>query len=100
MSERYRPSNGTEGECFHGAWCNNCARDALLNGSKELEECDDGDLCEIVARAMTHSEDDPNYPEEWTYDESGNPCCTAFVPIGEPLPTGRCVKTKDIFEEE
>ena len=23
---------------------------------------------------------DPEYPEEWTYDNLGHPCCTAHIP--------------------
>jgi len=26
------------------------------------------------------------------------PCCTAFVPKGEPVPPARCAKTVDMFE--
>lgn len=73
MAEKYRPSNGTEGSCFIEAWCFKCERDK------------DED-CPIVAATFTYDVDDPEYPEEWQYADKGRPICTAFVPLGDPLP--------------
>jgi hypothetical protein len=67
MSELYRPSNGTEGECFKGAFCEKCTKDDPDNDS----------FCDIIAETMAYGVDDPEYPREWVYGENG-PECTAF----------------------
>ena len=80
--QRYRPSNGTEGDAFIAAFCERCERDrAFREGT--------GDGCEILARTLVLDVDDPDYPTEWTYDTDEMPTCTAFVPLGSPLPTER-----------
>jgi hypothetical protein len=80
VSECYRPGNGTEGMAFAEMFCLQCERDRAF-----WEETGDG--CEIAARVLIYDEGDPEYPTEWTYDASGNPTCTAFLPIGSQLPT-------------
>ena len=71
--KKYRPSNGTEGEGFIDHFCYNC-----IHGKYEHT----GDLndkpCDILSRSFMHDLKDKEYPEEWTYDESGNPTCTAW----------------------
>ena len=66
--ESYRPSNGTEGEMFMAEFCERC-----------MHEGDDEKCCDILMRSMCYSKDDPEYPEEWRFDATGNPTCTAFV---------------------
>lgn len=97
----YRPSNGTEGSCFHSKWCRNCARDSAMNEGLEVDECNDDQLCEILGDTFIYSIDDPEYPKEWRHcNETGYPICTAFVPIGEEIPKNfRDDKTIDMFEE-
>ncbi len=63
--EKYRPSNGTEGDCFRAQWCDKCAKDANHD-------------CRILARTMAYSVTDKEYPSEWIYDAEDNPICTAF----------------------
>ena len=83
-TERYRPSNGTEGEGFFCRFCDRCERD------REAWENDNpADGCEILLRTMLYDVSDPEYPAEWTYDAKGEPVCTAFVPEGERVPTDR-----------
>ncbi len=67
-NKKYRPSNGSEGCGFMGAFCENCKFD---NG--EL-----GIYCDILGRTMIYEVTDPGYPDEWTYDEKGAPTCTKF----------------------
>lgn len=81
----YRPSNGTEGACFHEAWCFQCERDK------------DGD-CDILARSFLRH-DSPEYPVEWIHDERGVPSCRAFIALGDEVPRPRCTKTIDMFPE-
>jgi hypothetical protein len=82
-ADRYRPSNGTEGDIFMEAWCSRCQRDA--NGD-----------CPILAATMALDVDDEAYPSEWIVVDN-DPMCTAFVAAGEPLPTPRCTRTADMF---
>lgn len=69
MSERYRPSNGTEGIGFYENWCERCRHDR--------PDDEDGG-CRILCRTLMFNVDEPGYPDEWIYDDTGNPTCTAF----------------------
>lgn len=60
----YRPSNGTEGECFQAKFCDRCWK----NGKQG---------CLIAARTQFFDETDPEYPKQWRY-ANGRPVCTAF----------------------
>lgn len=97
MADKFRPSNGTEGDAFVCAWCYDCQR------SEHLQEIDDGGWapvgCHIVDLTMLHDVGDPEYPEEWSFDQAGLPQCTAYLPKGEPIPTPRCPLTLDMFPE-
>lgn len=97
--EKYRPSNGTEGDFFFDAWCRNCQRDKAMREGIDVFDCDDDERCEIIALTFALDVDDKDYPHQWQYGKDGQPCCTAFVPAGEPLPLPRCTKTADIFGE-
>lgn len=88
----YRPSNGSEGECFMAQWCARCAKDAAFQADPE-----NADGCQIIAATMALDEDDPNYPPEWVEDDvdypaDSNPRCTAF----EALPDSGI----DVIEDE
>jgi hypothetical protein len=91
----YQPSNGTEGEYFFDDWCRKCERDKDMNGTKD--DCGPDDWCPIIAASMAYKVGDAKYPPEWRYDAEGYPECTAFVPVGEPIPIQRCDKTPDMF---
>ena len=95
--EKYRPSNGTEGECFFAAWCFNCQRDKAMREGVDIEECDDNERCDIIANTFAYDVEDPEYPVEWQYGKDGQPCCTAFVQAGDPIPAPRCEHTQDLF---
>jgi len=72
MGKRYRPSNGTEGAEFCEAWCDRCVKDVAA----QRGDFENG--CYIRAATYAFEVDDPEYPSEWTYDATGQPCCTAF----------------------
>lgn len=95
----YRPSNGTEGECFIADWCGQCERDHGMMKGLPLEECDDNQICDIIGRTFAHDVTDAEYPREWTYDKDGAPCCTAFVEAGKPIPPVDD-RTMPLFTEE
>lgn len=65
----YRPSNGTEGEFFHEAFCYRCVRYGDPDGNIPP--------CEIQGIGLSGG-----YPKEWVEDEKG-PRCTAFWPQGK-----------------
>lgn len=88
--EKYRPSNGTEGQLFLDAFCRRCERDG--NGDD-----DDGQRCEINGLTMIYQVGEAEYPTEWQHGKDGQPCCTAFIPAGDPIPTPRCTKTLELF---
>lgn len=69
---KYRPANGTEGLMFMERWCEQCS----CYSAEHSEEPD----CAILSASFWNDIDDPDYPTEWTYDETGQPRCTAFVP--------------------
>ncbi|WP_234085371.1 hypothetical protein [Azonexus sp. R2A61] len=95
--EKYRPSNGTESECFFAAWCRKCQRDKSMREGVDVDECDDNERCDLIARTFVFDVEDAEYPTEWQYGKDGQPCCTAFVPAGDPIPTPRCTKTLELF---
>jgi len=64
----YRPANGTEGMDFMARWCERCIHDDY----EKLK------FCQILGATLAFYMNDPEYPREWIYDESGKPCCTAF----------------------
>lgn len=90
----YMPCNGTEGEFFHAAWCENCERDKAMNGTvyREGREETDDDWCEILGRSFREDE-----IAEWVYGADGQPSCTHFVPMGQAV-TVRCEHTADLFD--
>lgn len=89
MSEKYRPSNGSEGDWFMGKFCHQCAR-------ANLDEDSGKPPCVILGLMLGYGIDDPQYPKEIIQDENG-PRCTAFVHEDEELPAPRCEDTIDMF---
>ena len=77
--EQWIPSNGTEGYSFLETACGNCARDKSMREGADLDECDDNELCEIIAASFRGP------VKEWIEDDSG-PRCTAFVAAGNVVP--------------
>ena len=75
---KYRPSNGTEGMWFHEKFCCECANDEKA-----------GKNCNILMRTLAFEINEPEYPSEWTYDENGEPTCTAYRYYDpRPVPSG------------
>lgn len=78
--KRYRPSNGSEGDCFQAAFCERCIRDRLARAPT----WDYANGCEILCRSLFFGVNDPHYPKEWVQDDDGsNPRCTAFLDEGD-----------------
>jgi len=89
MTETYRPSNGSEGSDFFECWCRRCARDKAMREGADFDECDDSELCELIAAGFRGP------VKEWIEDDSG-PRCTAFVPAGKAVPEVDTL-TMDLF---
>ena len=67
---KYQPSNGSEGDYFTDKYCMNCLHcDPDPKGSKQ---------CEILMRTLIYHVSDPEYPNEWCYDENDKPQCTSW----------------------
>jgi hypothetical protein len=93
VGAHYEPSNGTEGSCFIDAWCSICERDKVMNGDATDEDADrdQGLYCPILGSSFFDGG-----AKEWQYDKNGQPCCIAFVPKGEAIPTPRCPHTMEL----
>lgn len=88
---QYEPSNGTEGACFLEGWCSNCARDRAMREGADLDECDDDEVCEIIAASFRGE------AVEWRELDNGDTVCLAFVAAGTEPPAPRCEHTVDMF---
>lgn len=96
----YRPSSGTEGECFIADWCYGCKRDRVMNGSVCADDARDEDYCQILGATFRCNTDDPEYPREWRYDADGCPECAAFEAVDAPEGPSCAVRddvTADLF---
>jgi len=72
----YLPCNGSEGEMFF-ARCRRCAH------GKWGEDFYEGCALEIDARSYWHYEDEPEYPPQLRYDDTGAPYCADYDEIGD-----------------
>lgn len=75
MSEKrcYQPSNGTEGMYFTSKFCEQCIHEKFMHTGEAGDK-----QCDIFNRAFLHDKNDPEYPDEWTYDSEDKPTCTAW----------------------
>ncbi len=89
MIDKYLPSNSSEAEIFFTTWCRRCQRDKAMRELADFDECDDNELCEIIAASFR------GQVKEWIEDESG-PRCTAFIEAGHEVPFVD-TKTLDLF---
>ena len=87
--EKYRPSNGVEGDAFMTRQCGPCVKDS--------EESP----CHIIACTMGYEVDDDEYPTEWQTGPEG-PHCTAFEAkswsIGNDMGTTEYPKEGDTWQ--
>lgn len=84
--EKYRPSNGMEGDAFIDATCTGCKR--LRDG-----------YCGIQSATLWCDTDDPNYPWQWQTNSAGVAWCTAFNDGRKATAAQRCKLTLDMFDE-
>lgn len=93
QKEKQRPSNGGEGCEFQGSFCDQCAHEKYTHTGN-----DNDPMCPIFSRAVMYDVDDPEYPNEWTYDENGQPTCTNFKKhIWRDKFTGELIEPETIY---
>lgn len=90
--QKWRPSNGTEGEIFIESWCAKCKRDAAYQADP-----DHANSCPIVAHSLCFDISDPEYPTEWQYGADGQPKCTAFEHVDAPDKQDPSAAVGDLF---
>jgi len=67
MIQKYRPSNGSEGECFQEEFCYKC------------QFYDDYFGCPILNATAVFDVANKKYPNQWTADDGfENPTCSGF----------------------
>lgn len=89
----YRPSNGTEGECFIAANCDQCEHDKCWRLAEESP-------CEILSNSMLFNQNDPHYPRQWVINGDGQPECLQYLPEQDADYIPRCKLTQDLFGGE
>lgn len=90
--DQWEPSNGTEGSTFMARWCSRCSRDKAMREGADFDECDDNELCSILADSAVGK------AVEWRELPSGETICTAFVEHPQHAPEPRCAHTADMFD--
>jgi len=94
IGEQWIPSNGSEGSTILSSLCSKCARDKAMRDGADFDDCDDDELCEIIAASFR------GHAVEWRETPDGEVTCIAFVPHGEAIPEQRCTMTIDMFETQ
>lgn len=70
----YKPSNGTEGEIFFSKFCYRC-KNYVYDEETGSDDC----ILNLILAAEINDIDDPDYPDQWTYDKDNKPTCLEFV---------------------
>lgn len=89
---QWKPSNGTVGQSFLCDWCGTCARDKSMREGEPLDECDDNEVCPIIAASFRGE------AVEWRDLGEAGQVCLAYVEAGKPIPEPRCELTADLFD--
>lgn len=90
--QQFTPSNSGEGCLILEDYCTLCARDRAMREGMDVADCDDDELCEIIAAAFR------GQAAEWRELDTGELVCIAYVEMGEPVPAARYAYTIDLFE--
>lgn len=95
--EKWRPSNGTEGDVFMSMNCHQCEFGKFMREGMHFDDAEEHERCAIVGVTFVLDVEDEGYPVEWQYGTDGQPTCTAFHQEGEPHLPERCAHTVDMF---
>jgi hypothetical protein len=88
---KYKPHSNDEFGYFYDEWCARC------HYEEEYRLTNDNG-CPILTSSMAFDVDDPEYPEQLTYQDE-KPCCTNFCTVEDKKPY-RCPNTLDMFTKE
>jgi len=77
LGKQYIPSNSDDGLFFYEINCARCSRDAYANGTKDISECEESDLCSILAASLLDK------AVQWREMDNGDLICTEFLPMKE-----------------
>lgn len=66
-------------DSFAAKWCANCAKDNAANGTRNLDDCDDGELCWILSQAYRSAS--AGLPDSYRRDSDGALFCSEFDPL-------------------
>ena len=84
-TEKYQPSNASEGCSFLATFCDHCKHDHYDHKNDENVRA-----CKILMHSIIYSSEEKECPKEWTYNDQG-PTCTKYEnwnwDLGEPKET-------------
>lgn len=89
--EQWIPSNSYDGMLMLRSMCLTCSRDKSLREGVDLWECDDNELCEIIAASFRGE------AVEWREMDNGEVTCIAYVRNGDAITDQRCQHTMEMF---
>lgn len=92
--EQFKPYGANEGDAFLVAHCTTCAKDKCYREGVPVEECDESELCQIIAASFSGD------AVEWRILPDGKSRCmkyVEFVPGIQANQVERCEKTIDMF---
>ncbi len=92
--KQWIPSNGTEGSVILCSLCSTCTRDKAMRDGEDPDECDDNELCEIIAASFRGE------AVEWREMENGEVTCVAYVRHGDAIPDQLCQHTMEMFKTQ
>jgi len=91
--EQYIPSNSSGGSIFLDGYCTHCDRDKSMNGTKDIDDCEDHERCDILDRSFA------GRAVEWR-TVNGEIICTGYTPMRDPDGVSVAVRddvTKELF---
>ncbi len=71
--------------------CSTCASDKAMREGDDPDECNDNELCEIIAASFRGE------AVEWREFENGDVTCVAYVRHGDAIPDQRCSHTMEML---
>lgn len=91
--EQFIPMSSGEGLLILEEFCTRCARDRAMREGDPIEDCDEDEVCEIIAASFR------GQAVEWRQMDNGEVKCLSFVMNGDPVPDPKCEHTADLFEK-
>lgn len=93
FGEPFEPCDDGERVLFLSSWCWQCARFETVEPESGVIR-----VCPILEAGAGFDAPRP-LPGEWLIGEKGQPVCTGWVELGQPVRPARCPHTRDMFGE-